>query len=72
MSIPFRKDVGQFIKQAKCHGFHVVGMTGSGHWKLRHTSGATLIVPATPGGGSRWRRNLESTMKRIVNQEKTT
>jgi predicted RNA binding protein YcfA (HicA-like mRNA interferase family) len=71
MTIPFRKDVGEFIKHAKGHGFHVEGMTGGGHWKLRHTSGAMLIVPATPGGGSRWRRNLESTMRKILAKEAT-
>jgi predicted RNA binding protein YcfA (HicA-like mRNA interferase family) len=71
MTIQFRKDVGQFIKYAKAHGFHVEGMTGGGHWKLRHTSGAMLIVPATPGGGSRWRRNLESTMRKIIAKEAT-
>jgi predicted RNA binding protein YcfA (HicA-like mRNA interferase family) len=68
----FRKDVGQFIKQAKGQGFHCEGLTGSGHWKLRHTSGAVIIVPATPRGGSRWRQNLEALARRIANQEKTT
>jgi predicted RNA binding protein YcfA (HicA-like mRNA interferase family) len=69
MTIPYRKDVGQFIKHARGQGFSVEGMTGSGHWRLRHTSGAVLIVPATPGGSSRWRKNLESTMKGIVSRE---
>lgn len=66
MSNPYRKDVREFISHAKGHGFSCEGMTGSGHWRLRHTSGASLIVPATPGGGSRWRKNLESTMKQII------
>lgn len=66
MSNPYRKDVREFINRAKDHGFSCEGMTGSGHWRLRHTSGASLIVPATPGGGSRWRKNLESIMRQII------
>jgi predicted RNA binding protein YcfA (HicA-like mRNA interferase family) len=65
MSNPYRKDVREFINHAKSHGFSVEGMSGGGHWKLRHDNGALLIVPATPGG-SRWRKNLESTMKKIA------
>lgn len=64
----YRKDVREFINQAEGQGFRCEGMTGGGHWKLRHSSGATLIVPATPGG-YRWRKNLESIMKRIVGAE---
>lgn len=65
MSNRFRKDVREFIDHAKGHGFHCEGMTGGGHWRLKHASGATLIVPATPGG-YRWRKNLESTMKKLT------
>jgi len=65
MSTPYRKDVGEFINHAKGHGFHCEGMSGGGHWKLRHDNGALLIVPATPGG-YRWRKNLESIMKQII------
>lgn len=65
----YRKDVGQFIKHAAGYGFACEGMTGGGHWRLRHSSGAILIVPATPGGG-RWQQNLAATMKRITTQEK--
>ena len=65
MTNPYRKDVREFISLAKGHGFSVEGMNGGGHWKLRHTSGAWMTVPATPSG-YRWRKNLESTMKRIA------
>lgn len=61
----FRKDVGEFIRHASSRGFRNEGLTGSGHWKLKHTSGAVIIVPATPRGGSRWRQNLEARVKRI-------
>lgn len=71
MSNPYRKDVREFIQHARGFGFQCEGMTGGGHWRLRHTSGAMLIVPATPGGGSRWRKNLEATMKKVVARETT-
>lgn len=60
-----RKEVGQFIKYAEANGFTREGLTGSGHWKLRHTSGAVIIAPATPGGRCRWRKNLEAYVKQI-------
>lgn len=60
----YRKDVGEVIRFAEEHGFKCEGMTGSGHWRLRHISGPLLIVPATPGG-YRWRQNARSHIKRI-------
>lgn len=68
MSPRFRKDVGQFVRYAGGHGFACEGMTGSGHWKLRHPSGAVIIVPATPGG-YRWKANLEAQVRRMTNKE---
>lgn len=62
----YRKDVGELIKYAIERGFTEAGMNGRGHWRLRHTSGALVVVPATPGG-SRWRRNLEATIRKINN-----
>lgn len=64
----YRKDVGELIKFAKGHGFTETGMNGRGHWRLRHTSGFMLVVPATPHGG-RWRKNAEAHIRRI--EEKT-
>jgi hypothetical protein len=61
----YRKDVGEFIRYASGHGFTEVGMNGRGHWKLLHTSGFTLVVPATPNSGSRWRKNATAHIKRI-------
>lgn len=60
-----RKDVAEFIEHARENGFRNEGITGSGHWKLVHRSGAILIVPATPRGGSRWQKNLTARVKRI-------
>lgn len=67
----YRKDVGEFIKYARARGFECEGMTGSGHWRLRHTSGAVIIAPATPGGGSRWRQNLEAYVRQIIKGEQS-
>lgn len=61
----YRKDVGQFIRFAEDRGFRCEGLTGGGHWKLRHTSGAVVIAPATPRNRSRWRKNLEAYVKQI-------
>lgn len=61
----YRKDVGELIKFAALHGFTESGMNGRGHWRLLHTSGAMLVVAATPHGGGRWRKNAEAEIKRI-------
>jgi len=60
----YRKDVGELIRFAVEHGFTEDGMNGRGHWRLRHTSGATLVVPGTPSRG-RWRQNAEADIRRI-------
>jgi predicted RNA binding protein YcfA (HicA-like mRNA interferase family) len=60
----YRKDVAEFIKHAACRGFTEDGMNGRGHWRLRHPSGATVTVAATPHGG-RWRKNAEADLRRI-------
>lgn len=61
----YRKDVGELIKYAGEHGFAEAGMNGRGHWRLIHTSGFMLVVPATPNAGSRWRKNAEAHIRRI-------
>jgi hypothetical protein len=63
--VKYRKDVGELIKFARCHGFTEAGMNGRGHWRLLHTSGAMVVVAATPHGGGRWRKNAEADIKRI-------
>ena len=64
----YKKDVGDIIRIARNHGFTCEGMTGSGHWRLRHTCGQMMIVSATPSGGGRWRQNVLNTMHKINNQ----
>lgn len=61
----YHKVVKEVIDLAKDHGFHCEGMTGSGHWRLRHTGGQMMIISATPKGGGRWRHNVISTMNKI-------
>lgn len=61
----YRKDVGELIRYATDRGFTEAGMNGRGHWKLLHTSGFMLVVPATPNAGSRWRKNAEAHIRRI-------
>jgi hypothetical protein len=66
---PYRKDVREVLVYAEERGFRIEGLTGSGHWKLRHHSGPMLIVPATPGG-YRWRMNSITHINRIHRQAK--
>lgn len=56
------------IRYAKTRGFTEEGMTGGGHWRLRHHSGAPLIMSATPSG-SRWRQNVRNTIDKIARSQ---
>lgn len=51
----YKKEVGDVIKYAKDFGWELDGMTGSGHWRLKHRQGRKITIPATPSGGS-WRK----------------
>ncbi len=65
----YRKDVGEVIKYAESRGFQCVGMTGSGHWRLRHSGGRTVVISATPGRG-RFRQNSIRDINRICAEPK--
>jgi predicted RNA binding protein YcfA (HicA-like mRNA interferase family) len=65
----YRKDVNEMISYAEGKGFKVVGMTGTGHWKLTHPRGGILIISATPSGG-RWRENSRSTINKLLRDHK--
>lgn len=41
----------EFIRTARAEGWRYVRHTGSGHIMLRHRSGATATIAATPSGG---------------------
>lgn len=58
------KDVKAFIRFAKNYGFHLAGRTGSGHWRLRHAGGGSVILPATPSC-RRWTKNAKADVLRI-------
>lgn len=56
------------INYAKKRGFDCEGMTGSGHWRLRHTdTGRMVILPATPSG-PRFRNNFTTLINRILKE----
>jgi len=64
VSGPGRKDVKDVIRYAKIRGFELAGHTGSGHWRLRHFGGESIILPASPSC-SRWDRNAKAKINRI-------
>jgi predicted RNA binding protein YcfA (HicA-like mRNA interferase family) len=65
-----KKEVLQVIKFAADHGFTYVGRTGSGHAKLRHTGGQSIIVATSPNGGNRWKKNTVAMIHRINSAQK--
>jgi hypothetical protein len=60
-----RKDVKQLIEYATDYNFHFENKTGSGHIRLRHKGGKTVILPTTPKSGNRWRQNTLALIHRI-------
>lgn len=62
-----RKDVREVIRYAQSHGFDIEGLTGSGHWRMKHPTGGLLIVAATPRG-YRWRQNARAQIRRIISK----
>lgn len=60
-----KKDVKQVIQYATNHGFHFEGYTGSGHVRIRHKGGRAVIMPMTPNGGNRWRKNALALIHKI-------
>ena len=65
-----KKEVAEVIRYAKARGFEVTGLTGSGHWRLRHKSGPIVILSATPHGGNRCRKNALALIQRIDSKDK--
>jgi len=64
MSAATRKGVKDVIRYAADHGFTLIGLTGSGHWRLVHASGEPLIIPQTPSC-YRWDKNAKAKINRI-------
>lgn len=58
-----KKEVGDLIKMALAAGFTFTRQTGSGHYKLTHDDGQTIVIPSTPSG-SRWKQNVLAEIKR--------
>lgn len=51
-------------------GWEVECRNGSGHLKLRHRTGAVLIIANTPGDGARFRGNVLRDARRAVRERK--
>jgi|GEM_PF-7049202 len=61
--ITARKEVSELIATAEAAGFVFERYTGSGHYKLRHKDGGSIVIPSTPSG-SRWKQNVLADIKR--------
>lgn len=64
--------VRDLVKYGEACGFELVGLGGSGHYKLRHTNGALIVLASSPGDG-RGDLNQKSKMRRLsgVNPDQT-
>lgn len=58
-----KKEVKNLVKMALAAGFTFNRQTGSGHYKLTHKGGSTIVIPSTPSG-SRWKQNVLADIKR--------
>lgn len=63
-----KKDVGDVIDAAMAAGFEFTRRTGTGHYKLTHANGDTIVVPSSPSG-SRWKKNALADIRRIERKE---
>lgn len=64
-----KKEVKNLIKAAIAAGFTFNRQTGSGHYKLTHGGGNTIVIPSTPSG-SRWKQNVLADIKRASRKDK--
>lgn len=42
-----------------------VTLTNSGHYKVHHKGGDTVIVSGSPGTGMRWLKNIQADIRRV-------
>ena len=64
-----KKEVGEVIKAAEAAGFSIDRYTGSGHYKLTHGNGESMVIPSTPSG-PRWKQNALADIKRAKRKDK--
>lgn len=57
------KEIREIIRIAEDAGFHMDRYTGTGHYKMRHGGGGTIIIPSTPSG-RRWKQNVLADIRR--------
>lgn len=60
-----RKDVRFHIAALENHGWVLIGKTGSGHFRLLHYSGASLICPSTPSCHRAFKNNMTDAKRAI-------
>ena len=58
-----RKEVGEMIKHAESEGFRFDRYTGTGHYRMIHENGSTVVIPSTPSG-PRWKKNVMADIRR--------
>lgn len=59
-----RKDIREIIQLAEDSGFTLDRYTGSGHYKMHHGNGGTIVIPSTPRG-ERWKQNVLADIRRV-------
>jgi hypothetical protein len=64
-----KKEVKAVIQTAIDAGFTLDRFTGTGHYKLTHDNGDTLVIPSTPSRG-RWKQNALAAIKRAQRKER--
>lgn len=66
MTIPTaRKEIGELLETAMAAGFTLERYTGSGHYKMRHGNGESIVIPSTPRG-NRWKKKALADMRRAI------
>lgn len=63
-----KHEVEQVVRKLEGIGWTLEGLAGSGHYRMSHDNGATVMVPATPSDG-RWKANLIAEAERACGQK---
>ena len=58
------KEIREILRFAEESGFTMDRYTGTGHYKMTHRDGGTIIVPSTPSG-DRWKQNVLADIRRV-------
>lgn len=66
-----RKEVREAVDQLD-PGWSVLGRNGSGHLKLRHMTGAQLVIATSPSDAKRFRGNVLRDARRALQERRTS